>query len=350
MVRALQAHEWQIWDAFVLQHPLASIYHTSAWRQTIKSTYGHTPFYLILQDETHNIKAGLPLFLVGNAITGRKLDSLPCAQACNPLVSSQAEYEQLMSFVLEFIRCKKVKYAEIKTSASFRNDSHKFGKAILDYSTYVLDLDKNLEEIENALHQSCVRRAIRKSAKSGVQIVAENSLDNLKAFYHLYLGMRKQKGLLPQPFKFFHSMWEKMSQGNHIDILSAEYEGQMISAIILLRYKDTVTYEYGASRPDVQRLSPSPLLLWEAIKRSHQQGFKKFDFGRTSNENKNLTRFKSRWGAKQEPLPYYFIPDLNGIDSIRQNALSKRIMHYAMHISPQPVCHTLGRLLYKHLV
>ena len=117
-----------------------------------------------------------------------------------------------------------------------------------------------------------------------------------------------------------------------------------------MKYKDTVIYEYGASRSEWVKLSPSPFLLWEAIKRSKEQGYKMFDFGRTENDNEGLSTFKKRWNAKQKTLHYYYLPDLGGFNSMRQKGLAKKLMYHTIKYSPEPVCQLMGQFLYKNFV
>ena len=162
--------------------------------------------------------------------------------------------------------------------------------------------------------------------------------------------MRRAHGLLPQPYSFFLTMWEIMSEEDHIDILHARYDGKVISSLLLLKYKDTVTYEYGATICRMFHLRPSHFLLWEAIKRLRLQGYTKLDLGRTVNRNKGLADFKSRWGAKRQALRYYYIPDIDGFASTRHKSLTNEIMYRASRRLPSSLCHLTGALLYKHFV
>src|SRR5262249_27254929 len=159
------------------------------------------------------------------------------------------------------------------------------GREVQGYSSYVLHLDRDLQEIESSLHKDSIYRQIKKASARGLQLIVGDSLKDVKIFYALYLQLRKYYGLLPQPFTFFSHMWNILSQGNHINILHAAYQGKIISSLLLLKYKHTVIYEYGASRFDMMHLSPSPFLLWEAIKQAKRDGYKRFDFGRTSDDH-----------------------------------------------------------------
>jgi hypothetical protein len=349
-VRAIEVSEMPLWDDFVLSHEQGSIYHTSDWRRIIEGVYRHQPLYLVLEDSDHNIKAAMPFFAIKSGSTGRRLASLPCAQACNPLVSNQGEYDLLMEFVIDYIKRQNLKYVELKTNEAFQQDTKRFGKVLNGYSCYTLELDRDMDAIENNLHKSCIRRAIRKANKIGLQLIVGETVRDVEIFYGLYLKMRKELGLLPQPYKFFSTMWETLSRSNSIEILHAKSENQIVSSIILLKYKTKVTYEYGASRSDMMHLNASPFLLWEAIKCSKAEGYKIFDFGRTSDENKGLSEFKMRWNTKREVLHYYFIPEIGSFGSVRQKGLAKRMMYYAIRYSPDSLCELMSQALYKNLV
>jgi serine/alanine adding enzyme len=350
IVKILSENDWAQWDNFVASHTLGTIYHTSAWRRVIEKTYGHQPMYMTIQDDSGSIKAGLPLFYIKNKLAGNRLVCLPGAQACDPLVPHQHAYNQLVAYATDVMQHHHAKSLELKTSAHFPLDSHTFGRKIQEYSCYILDLNPDLQEIESSLHKDSIRRRIKKASMNGLQLSIGNSLIDVKRFYVLYLQLRKSYGLLPQPLTFFSYMWNILSRDGYIDILHAIYQGQIISTLLLLKYKETVIYEFGASRFDMMRLSPSPFLLWEAIKQAKRDGYKRFDFGRTSDDNQSLAHFKMKWGTKREALPYYFIPDLGSTAAIRQKNLPKTMMSCVMHYAPAIVCQMMGRALYKHLV
>jgi hypothetical protein len=209
-------------------------------------------------------------------------------------------------------------------------------------------LKNPLETIKESFHKSSVQRAINKSLRSNLELSVARSLDDIKSFYQLYFQMRKDNGLLPQPYKFFKTMWELLSEKNQIDILFACHHKKIISTILLVKYKDTVVYEYGASIPEMMNLRPSQFLLWHGIKNSKEQGFKSFDFGRVTNDNENLIQFKIRWGTERVALPYYYYPKLVGVSHFRQNTFLKKIMYYTVKSTPESVCKYLGNSLYRN--
>ena len=338
------------WDEFVYNHPAGNIYQTVSWREIIHKAFRHQPIYFVLENKNGAIEAAMPFFAVNSKAFGKRLTSLPCAQVCIPLAARPEGYAAILRHVYQYIQEKNYPYAELKTNFAIPDIETPITRPFTGYSTYTLDLSDPLEQLEQSLHKNCIRRAIKKANKLGLNLITGNSINDIKIFYDIYLKMRKAYGLIPQPFRFFSEMWKTLHQKQMIEILHAEYEGTIVSSLVLLKYKNTVTYEYGASLSNSVHLKPSPFLLWEAIRRAKESGFGVFDFGRTENENEGLSTFKKRWNAKQEILHYYYLPDVHGVSSMRQTGMAKRMMNYTIKHSPEPVCQLMGNLLYRNFV
>jgi len=349
-IKLLSNDKIEEWDRFVFDNALGTIYHTSQWRQLINNAYGHTPIYLVVEDNNGSIRAGLPLFKIESKFTQYKFSSLPCAQSCNPLLSDISEFSLFEDFIWTYLADKKNIFLELKTDEKFPVLDPASANITSDYSTYLLNLCRPLDTILRSFHQSCIQRAIKKAYKSDLKIRYAETLRDVKQFYYLYLKMRINYGLLPQPFRFFSQMWKIMSKRDYIEILFAEYHGRPVSSILLLKYKDTVTYEYGATEPDRFYLKPSQLLLWEAIKKAKNRNFKTFDFGRTSNSNSGLIEFKMRWGTSPRKFIYYYIPKASGVSLLRRKSIVNKAMYYSIKSAPRLVCQLAGRIFYRYLV
>ena len=349
-IKTLQPGESERWDRFVCAHAFGSIYHTAAWRDAVEKTYGHQPLYLYLENRDRDIVAGLPLFAIKNKLTGNRLVSLPAAECCNPLVSNQEQYARLVNHALSYAKQRGLASIELKMNEHFHLNSRGFGSETNGYSTYILDLSDEPEVLLRSFHKSSIQRQIKKAQKYDLELVIGSSSDDVKLFYSLFLRLRKHYGLLPQPFKFFANLWHLLRPKGAIEILHARYQGEIVSSLLLLKYKNTVSYEYGASQFDKRNIGASPFLIWRAIKQARQDGFKKFDFGRTADDNAGLAQFKRRWGARRERLRYCYFPDLSGEARFRKNGLSKRLMAYSMHTLPASMCQWAGSVLYRNFV
>jgi len=292
ILTVLDDRQMASWDAFVGAHDAGSVYHTSAWRSVVKKAYGHEPLYFALMDEMGSIIAGLPVFLVRSSLTGTRLSTLPCAQSCDPLVGEEQHYHDLKQGILEFMSRRGIQNWEMKTTKAFTFEKGDTAVSHDDYVNHVLRIDRSVNDLFSNLHKSSIQRAIRKANRYGLVLRRCDSPQGVPPFYKLYAQMRRKEGLLPQPRKFFDALWEHLAPGNMIDILYAEYQGRLLSTILLLKYKDTVIYEYGATEEGANAFSPSPFLLWEAIRHAAGEGRRTFGFGRSASTEDGLIQFK----------------------------------------------------------
>ena len=46
-VKKIQSTDTHAWDAYVYNHPDATLYHLSGWKNVIERTYGHKTYYLM---------------------------------------------------------------------------------------------------------------------------------------------------------------------------------------------------------------------------------------------------------------------------------------------------------------
>ena len=350
IVKLLNESELETWDHFVLNHEDGSIYHTSMWRKIIMETYGHFPMYLALIGEGGDIIGGMPMFFIKGIFTQNRLSSVPCAQVCNPLFEGIDDCKCALKYLDGLVKEFGCKYVEIRTSGgetikptSVQNCGHAF-------HIYVLRLDRPLEVIMKSFHKSCIQRQIKKSFKTGLKLVKGKSENDVKTFYKLYAMMRKRNGMLPHPLRFFLAMWRVLQNKGHMAIYHAERGGEIASSILLLKYKNKTTYEYGASDPEMLNLGPSHFLLWQAIKEAAISGYKEFDFGRTSENNIGLSEFKARWGTKKETLMYYLLFNQSGARPVRENRTAELLMKNVITRAPLRACELAGRFLYRYLI
>ena len=337
-----------MWDSFISEHPSGTIYHTSMWCKTVEESFGHKPIYLYIKNGKERIKAALPMFLIKSKLTGYRLSTLPCASSCNPVVDNIHDFEILLNFINRFMREHKIRYFELKTDEGFQYN-YPLGQTLSKFIKYTLDINKPLEEIKKSMSRHHLRK-IKNEGKHDIEVTYGSSLEDLRDFYRLYLRMRKEKGLLPLPWSFFKNLWNNLSSKSQIEIMFAKYNGRTISTLLLLKFKDAVIYEYAATDSKYKRLNPNYLLLWKAIKKVKEEGYRVFDFGRTPKEHKGLADFKRRWGTNQESLLYYYISNCDKIFLSRENILLQRLMNYTIRSVPLSVCHFIGKQLYGHLI
>ena len=335
----------QRWDRFVERHPGGSIYHHSAWSRAISDTYGFQPFHVVLDEpRSGEIEGILPLMYVQSRLTGNRLVSLPLTAYCDCLIP-ETELDNAIRFVAAGLPA--VDYVELKFLEELDGTAGVKGEPL--YATHILELEPDLDETFKRLHGNCVRRKIRKASKSEFNFRIGESEADLEAFFRLETGVRKNHGLPPQPYSFFANIWKHLKPRDMMFLPVLEYQGEIVAAVLMLRFKDTYYYEYSASDSRFWPLGANQLIIWEIVKMAHSEGVRRFDFGRSSLTNESLLTFKRRWGARQHDLSYYYYPTARKNGSRESDSLARRLMNFTNRRLPHRLLQLEGRLLYPHL-
>ncbi len=344
MIKILSEEKFNEWDDFVFNHRYGTIYHTSHWFSIIKNTYHLQP--VVIVEYQNGIKCGIPFFLHNSLLWSKRLISITNAQACNPLVNNINQLENLIGFILNFIKKENIYFAELRVTEDFEYNSPGLTNRRSEFSTYVLSLDQPYDQIKLNYHKNCIQRPLKKANSYNLKLIKGRDLNDMKIFYALYETMRRDKGLLPQPFSFYSNLWHFLSPKNLCEVFHASYKGQIISSVINLKYKDKYTYEYGSTNKLYIKYHPSHFLIDYSIKTAVSEDFKIFDLGRTENSNYGLIDFKRRWGGEKLEFHYYYLPPNMQKNVFFNKKIEKMASIFISHI-PKSVYHQIGQFLYK---
>ena len=340
------------WDHFVENHPYGWICHLSGWKQVLEKSFSHMKgYYPVLLDETTlQIKAAMPVFAVKSWLTGKRLVSIPFATLCDPLIASSEEMHQLFDAVLNLFNKIGANYLEIRTlSSSHLIQNDQMGSSLF-YKHHYLFLDNEPELLKKKFHRSCVRQRISRAYESKLTLKTGDHASDLDTFYQLHIKTRMRLSLPPQPYAFFKSLWETFSPSKKLSLLIAEKDGTALASLILFKFRDRVSAEFAASDETYRDLSPNHFLFWEAIKSAYEGGYKIFDFGRTSPDNKSLMDFKRHWGTTLIDLPQYYYPR-HAAEKLAnvEESLSYKLVKKLCEKVPDFALKQIGNLCYKHL-
>jgi lipid II:glycine glycyltransferase (peptidoglycan interpeptide bridge formation enzyme) len=337
------------WDRFVMQHPLGTIYHHSCWQDIIQRTYGYEPFCFACTDGNSHIHAGIPFFYIDSWLTGRRFVSLPFSHFCDPLISSQSEFEQIFHALQNETISKRFSFFELRImnlDKSYYPSDFKNQKL---FKIHILKLNKDPEILRKSFHKSHIQRSIKKAEKSDIHLRKANDILDVKAFYKLQLKTRKKHGVPPQPFSFFINLWKVLYPKKRMDLYLVEHQRKTIAGMILLKFKNRVCYQYGASDENYLHFRPNHLLMWNAIKDACEEGFEYFDFGKSSVENEGLIEFKRRWGTEELDIMHLYYPEIYGLQTISRKSIKYKITNLFWGNTPSFITELGGKLLYKHL-
>ena len=160
------------------------------------------------------------------------------------------------------------------------------------------------------------RYNIRLADRRGIS-VRLGGLEDLPAFYDLYVETGERDGFLTRPFDYYRTTWTtyleaEMAEANPAGgaLLLAEHpdEAAPVAGLFLMRYGDRSWYFYGASSERRRRDMPNYLLQWEAMRWSKQRGCTVYDWWGAptdiSDEDdamQGVWRFKQGFGAELQP-------------------------------------------------
>lgn len=343
------------WDEFVWEHPFGSIYHHSAWRGAVAGTYGYDPIYHLIRDGGRIVAAAASLH-VKSRLTGDRIVSLPFSDNCDLLAGNGREAEALLT-ALESTRSEmeadyvELRFLNARLARDAQNARNLIGTGQWDagYCLHRLCLERDGELLFRSFHPSCIRRAVRTARKRGVETCVGGGESDLRTFYRLHVLTRRKHGVPVQPFRFFENLWRALAPGKLLTLLLARYRGRVVAGIIVLWFKNTAYYKFGASEENFQYLRANQLLMWRAIELARARGCATFDFGRTSLANEGLCAYKERWGSERLPLYYARFP-LDKKPRILAEASGRHArLKKILRGMPPPLIRLGGELFYRHL-
>ena len=95
-------------------------------------------------------------------------------------------------------------------------------------------------------------------------------------------------------------------------IFAVFHEERMVAAGISLWFRGRIEVPWASSIKDYKVLCPNHMLYWQAIQFAIENGFREFDFGR-STPGEGTYNFKKQWGALPTLLNWQYLMDEEGI-------------------------------------
>lgn len=285
------------WDEFADAHPHGKVYHKAAWHKIIRQSFGHPTQYLVVKCEGR-LSGIFPLTAMKSLIFGSFGISLPFINYGGPLLENGSLMKPLAQYLLELRERQKYDYIEIRSDqpleTSLPAKRHKV--------TFFLDLPADSEELLNAF-KAKLRSQIRRPSKEGMEARCGGG-ELLNDFYKVFAINMRDLGTPVLPRSFFKNILNALK--NSYICVVYEKGGSPVAASFLIQYRDQMEIPWASSLRQYNRFSPNMLLYWSSLKLAIEKGCRCFDFGRCSPEGSTY-RFKKQWGAREEPLFWYYV-------------------------------------------
>jgi FemAB-related protein (PEP-CTERM system-associated) len=272
--------------------------HAPEWATAIRQGYGHEPLYLTAEDDAGGLGL-LPAFIVRRPLVGTIVTSMPFLDGGGPCACSATLAGGLVRHLLDEARREGAGVVELRCAQrleiGWEPMTHKVNM--------VLPLPADAGTLWRQLDRS-VRNQVRKAERAGLS-VEFGEAEKLDEFYGFFAARMRDLGSPVHARAFFRATLEAFGKRARVALVR---KGQTpIGGLIALASNDIVAVPWASCAKEYFALCPNMLLYWETIRAACSDGFRGFDFGR-STRGSGTYRFKRQWGAIESPLFWYTIP------------------------------------------
>lgn len=306
------------WDEWILKHEDYTPYHSAAWLQCVKETFGHPYYLLMIQQEGGCLLC--PFVHVRSRLFGDRLVSVAYANYGGPIGKLDSEsIEALLQHLSNLMRQIGVSVAEIRHRARMNEAlpvrTHKVA--------YHLPLAEDAGVMWDTFPKK-IRNWVRKGQRNGF-VVRSGGEELVNDFYAAYSRNMRDLGSPVYPKNLFvKAIWSLPKTRVY-----AVYQGStVVGGAVTICYQERVHIPWASVIKPYKPLGANFLLHWHIIHDAIQEGYRVLDFGQ-SNRGATTTHFKEQWGAQETPLYWEYVL-LDGAQIPRTDHADPR---YALFVS-----------------
>ena len=293
----------QKWDEIVRNSGNSYFFHTPAWAKILEKTYGYRNATRLYEIEGNEVL--LPM-MKRKKYGFYSYNSMPLGYGGIFSVSNIPS-ETLKKLLKDIVGGRHLLFRLSLPpffSLSIQEDSIiRQVNSEWNY-THVLSLEGGFEYLWKNKFNRKNRNAIRKAEKSGVEILNENSLQNIREYYKLYAESSKRWGYKkpPHPLKLYENICKFGSL--HVRLRVAIKDDNTIAGLVNLYYGKNVFYWGSVLLEEYAGDRPANLLLKDSIEQACNEGYKYYNFGASGNLE-GVRKFKESFGAERVELKGY---------------------------------------------
>ena len=375
-----------LWDNYVDGKDNSTLYHLFSWKWIIEKTYHHKTFFLAAYlssgkdmqpggpspaeekssegaqvGATRKICGVLPLVLMKHFYFGNRLCSLPFFDTGGVLADNEDAAKALMEKAIAMAHDVKANFIDMRFSEYAQDSSHVARQAAAAVCPEQSEADcqslmpekvrlvLELPDASKTLYasfKSKLRSQINRPRKAGltVQIGGKELID---PFYDVFSINMRDLGSPVHSKKIFQNV---LKYHEHKAKIFMVYKDNMpVAGSVIIGFKDQVENPWASALREYSRMSPNMLLYWSMLEFACDNGYKYFNFGR-STVGEGTFRFKSQWGAK--PLPLHWQRFVFNQETEKQSSPSKMEFEKAINLwkkIPVPVTKVIGPMIRKHI-
>lgn len=353
------------WDAYVGSRREGTVYHRSGWLRALQREYGRAALGLALEDGDGGLRGVLPLMATrglplgrGGELAGRRLASLPRTPLAGPLADDRAGLDLLVRGARERLPAGARLQLKLREPALHDVDLLQAQEWRMSYARDLPSAGGQLR-FGGQRNHSRIRSKVNAATRAGVSVRAADGIDDVRAWYALYLATMRDHLVPARPWRLFAALWELLAPRGEMRLLLAERGGCLLAGSVLLMSGSTVFYAFNGCRRSALALHPNDVLQWRAMHDAAAEGYERYDLGEVPDGDEGLAQFKRKWGTEPSRLWRYSFPPADPAADVRAARGNGAAGHGASRARdlaqrawlrvPLPATALAGRLVYRYL-
>ena len=360
----------QAWNSYVRTNDCGTLYHLYEWKDVICNTYKHKAYYLLAtswkNDSALDVVGILPLVHIKHFLFGNSLISIPFFDLGGILADNDEVAKSLLAEALNLGKKLGVTNIELRHTtplAWLPDSSLKEDKSQLIPSTLMnsfkgsahcltlshkvrmlLDLPQSAETLMKSF-KSKLRSQIKKPIKAGLSTKIGGP-DLLEDFYNVFTINMRDLGSPVHSKSLVENVLKEFEE--EAKIIVVYKDNNPIAGSLVIGFNITLENPWASSLREHSRLSPNMLLYWTMLEYACNNGYRFFDFGR-STPNEGTYKFKEQWGAKPTFLHWHSFKfeEFSASKSQEKSKFEKFIRYWQK--LPIPATKIIGPLVRKNI-
>jgi len=329
------------WDDYVNHHDQAGVYHLSAWKNVLASVFNSRCYYLAAVSEAGDVCGVLPLVHFKNRLFGNFMVSMPYFNHGGVLSSNSEAEEALLRHAIKLGGSLGASHMELREFSARENGWQYKDEKVLMLLELPDDPDLLSKSI-GAKRRSQIKRPEREGASTKV-----GGGDLLDDFYAVFSRNMRDLGTPVYTKKIFENILEARPKDTFVVVIYLD--DLPVAAAFLVGYKQIIEIPWASSIREYNRLGINMKLYWEVLRYSILQGYKIFDFGRSTVDGPTY-KFKKQWGARPKQCFWnYWLAEGSELPQLNPQNPKYKIAIEGWKKLPLVVANSLGPHIVKHL-
>ncbi|GGC72985.1 FemAB family XrtA/PEP-CTERM system-associated protein [Marinobacter halophilus] len=328
-------------EAYLAEHPAASIWHRPAVSNFIEHTYGHNTRYLCALDTGRNVVGVLPLVQLNSRLFGNFLVAMPYFNYGGVLADNREIALNLIAQAGQWRQEIRAKHLELR----FCQDNELGLPQKTDKVGFWLSLPDKIDDLWHSF-QPKVRAQIRRGQREMTELTIGGP-ELLDEFYRVFSVNMRDLGT-PVYGKDFFSNLLKALEGQAW-LVVARIDGRAVGCAFLTGYCERMEIPWASTLRKFNHTSINMSMYWKILEFAVAQRYSVFDFGRCSLDA-GTYRFKQQWGAQPVKLYWdYVLPKGSKLPALNPDNPKFRLMIAIWQRLPVRLTNLLGPHIVKGL-